>query len=405
MDKSIINSLKQSPLYNLSMANKELFHSNFLAWFGRVYPKLFHDFINDLLEDKYQGWDKGLEDNTFHVEREFQHFDICVIDKDGRIRLVIENKIKSIPTKKQLEGYVNDVQKTNSKKNDAVPVAFILLSMNTDFQDEKNKDLDAIAWIRVDYKKLSTALSKIKIKDDYHQQLIDDYCLYVENLQTVIEEYDKTVKFLITPEEEQTLKELDIHDLCGKRRMQLFYQILYNKLSKTYIFVGNREELRTGASNKKIYMGWGFSHSSPMLTIIFKTNRGDDAQIQIQGQQYRHGIEIADEQMQKRIIRNKKGKNDLSEEGKKYILDNYAEILLGNDVIKYYPTFSDNQELGQREDYCKFAPKNQVAGKYLCFVYQYVKIPMNIDIYQLADELCKDVDRIWGILRPASSAK
>ena len=152
-------------------------------------------------------------------------------------------------------------------------------------------------------------------------------------------------------------------------------------------------------------MGWGFSHSSPMLTIIFKTNRGDDAQIQIQGQQYRHGIEIADEQMQKRIIRNKKGKNDLSEEGKKYILDNYAEILLGNDVIKYYPTFSDNQELGQREDYCKFAPKNQVAGKYLCFVYQYVKIPMNIDIYQLADELCKDVDRIWGILRPASSAK
>lgn len=150
-------------------------------------------------------------------------------------------------------------------------------------------------------------------------------------------------------------------------------------------------------------MGWGFSHSSPMLTIIFKTNRGDDAQIQIQGQQYRHGIEIADEQMQKRIIRNKKGKNDLSEEGKKYILDNYAEILLGNDVIKYYPTFSDNQELGQREDYCKFAPKNQVAGKYLCFVYQYVKIPTGIEINQLADKLCEDVDRLWNILKPSST--
>ena len=94
MDKGIINTLKQSPLYNLSLANKELFHSNFIAWFGRVYPKLFRDFINDLLEDKYQGWDKGLEDNSFHVEREFLHFDICVIDNDGRIRLVIENKIK-----------------------------------------------------------------------------------------------------------------------------------------------------------------------------------------------------------------------------------------------------------------------------------------------------------------------
>lgn len=150
-------------------------------------------------------------------------------------------------------------------------------------------------------------------------------------------------------------------------------------------------------------MGWGFSHSSPMLTIIFKTNKGDDAQIQIQGQKYRHGIEIADEQMQKRIIRNEKGKNDLSEEGKKYILENYADILLGENVIMYYPNFSDNQELGQREDYCKFAPQNQVGGKYLCFVYQYVKIPTGIEINQLADKLCEDVDRLWNILKPSST--
>lgn len=398
MDKSLINSLKQSPLYILSMANKELFHSNFIAWFGNAYPAFFHDFINELIEDKFQGWDKGLEDNTFHVKREFQHFDICVIDKDGRIRLVIENKIKSIPTINQLEGYVNDVQKTNSKKNDAVPVAFILLSMNTDFQDEKNKDLDAIEWIRVDYKKVSTALSKIKINDNYHQQLIDDYCRYVVNLQNAIEVCDRSDKLLLNDADEKVIKDLDIHDLCGKRRMQRFYQMVYNKLSKAYTFVGKRDELRIGISKRYIYMDWGFSNSSSMLTIIFKTNKGDEAQIQIQGQQYRHGIEIADDQMEKRITRNSKNKNDLSETGKKYILENYAEILLGKDAIKHYPTFSKNQKLGQREDYCKFAPKNQVNGKYLCLVYQYVKVSKDIEMNALADEISKDLADLWNTL-------
>ena len=80
-----------------------------------------------------------------------------------------------------------------------------------------------------------------------------------------------------------------------------------------------------------------------------------------------------------------------------------TDILLGENSIMYYPNFSDNQELGQREDYCKFAPKNQVAGKYLCFVYQYVKIPTGIEINQLADKLCEDVDRLWNILKPSST--
>lgn len=397
MDNSFINSLKKSPLYNLSLANKELFHSNFIAWFGREYPEFFLGFINKLLEGRCQGWDKGLEDNFFHIKREFLHFDICVLDNNGRIRLVIENKIKSIPTIKQLEGYVKDVQKTNSKKNDAVSVAFILLSMNNDFHDKNNKDVDTIGWIRVDYKKVSAALSKTKINDIYHQQLIDDYCRYIVNLQNTIEKYDKSDKLLLNDVEEKVLKDIDIHDLCGKRRMQRFHQMVYNKLS-SFTFVGKREELRFDTSKKYIYMDWGFSNSSPMLTIIFKTNKGDDAQIQIQDQQYRHGIEIADEQMEKHITRNSKNKNDLSEAGKNYILENYAEFLLGKDAIKHYPTFSKNQKLGQREDYCKFAPKNQVNGKYLCLVYQYVKISMDIEMNALADEIGKDLDDLWNTL-------
>ena len=48
----IIKNLKESPLYNLSLANKELFHSNFIAWFGEKYPTYFINLINKLLPEK-----------------------------------------------------------------------------------------------------------------------------------------------------------------------------------------------------------------------------------------------------------------------------------------------------------------------------------------------------------------
>ena len=392
--------LKQSPLYNLSLSNKELFHSNFIAWIGKVYPYLFCDLINLLLKDKGKGWDKDLHSADIKILREYKHFDICVMDGKGRLRLVIENKIKSIPTKKQLSKYAIEALKTEYKQKEIVPITFILLSMNANFQDENTDDRLIGNWICIDYKKVSDALSNVKkTVKEYHRQLIDDYCLYIKNLQKVIEEYDKLDRLLMSKDEDKNLKDLDIHDLCGKRRIQRFYQMIYNKLSKKYTIVGKRKDLIDDASKKVIYMGWGFSNATPMLTIIFKTRQGDDAQIQIQGLQYRHGIEIAEEQMGKRIIYEKgKKKNNLSEIGKLYLLDNYSEVLLGKNAIKHYPQFSKIQILGQREEYCKFAPKNQVDGKYLCFVYQYVKMPESIVLKDLVNYILNDLDGLWILM-------
>ena len=61
-----IKDLKESPLYNLSLVNKELFHSNFIAWFGKTYPKLFIVLIEGLLDGK-----KWLDGDKFDIRREF----------------------------------------------------------------------------------------------------------------------------------------------------------------------------------------------------------------------------------------------------------------------------------------------------------------------------------------------
>ena len=66
--------LKDSPLFNLSLTNKELFHSNFIAWFGKLYPYMFIDLMNRLLgSDK---WAKGMNPDKMVIRREFKNFDI-----------------------------------------------------------------------------------------------------------------------------------------------------------------------------------------------------------------------------------------------------------------------------------------------------------------------------------------
>ena len=103
-----IKDLKESPLYNLSLVNKELFHSNFIAWFGKTYPAHFIELIEILLDKK-----KWLDGDKFDIRREFNHFDISVFEGEN-LKLVIENKVKSIPTQNQLDEYKNKIKNENA---------------------------------------------------------------------------------------------------------------------------------------------------------------------------------------------------------------------------------------------------------------------------------------------------
>ena len=53
--ETVINILKKSPLFNLSLSSKELFHSNFLYWIGQNYPlefgKLFAEYLSNWNSD------------------------------------------------------------------------------------------------------------------------------------------------------------------------------------------------------------------------------------------------------------------------------------------------------------------------------------------------------------------
>ena len=142
-----IEYLKTSPMFNLSLSSKELFHSNFLYWIWKLNPNAFKCLIAELLNVSP---DSLKWENEWEVVREYNSFDLGVKYCDtesnneetgarkiryGDVLLVIENKVKSIPYKAQLKKYVDKVNELYGKrrKGDAGNVRYILLTLPTHF--------------------------------------------------------------------------------------------------------------------------------------------------------------------------------------------------------------------------------------------------------------------------------
>lgn len=98
-----LNDLSSNPMFMLSMTSRELFHSNFWAWILKQYPKVFTQVF-------YEEYD-GKSDIKIHREK----FNIDLLIEVGEKFIIIENKLKSIPCKDQLNKYWAKV-KTDNKK-------------------------------------------------------------------------------------------------------------------------------------------------------------------------------------------------------------------------------------------------------------------------------------------------
>src|ERR1700676_1892052 len=93
-----VDILRSSPLFQLSLGSKELFHSNFLAWLFETYPQESGRALSRFLKK-----DEGSA-VMLPVLREQKNRDLTINFKNGQ-QLVIENKVKSLPYIEQLELY------------------------------------------------------------------------------------------------------------------------------------------------------------------------------------------------------------------------------------------------------------------------------------------------------------
>lgn len=393
--KGIAESLKSSPLFNMSMANKELFHSNFLAWLGTSHPNVFKDTFSELLENK---WPDDLRE--FTIEREYKHYDISVMGKNGSKkipRILIENKVKSVPTKKQLDDYREDENNDNNKG-----CQFVLLTVTKSLHD--NEEVEG--WKTITYKELSNQLSNVKLSDlsdSYHFGLLKDYCSYIEQLQSIIECFDSEQSYYSRDDFSVIKNELRIHDICGKRKAQMIYlKLVQGFMDNNLTVVNDMSDLKK--DNLKV--AWDYTNM-PVVEVRLKAGDIDEYIIvQIQGKQYRHAVEYFDDQIGTRIKQDPNKKNSFipSEEGLAYLREGYSDILDFDQKTppKNYP-FNGVERFGQNENrgYCKYCNGNiGKNGKISCFVYQWIKIPDKMTCDNLVTIVIKDIEGIFNRRKP-----
>lgn len=237
----MINELKKSPIFNLSLSSKELFHSNFIAWICDNYPSEFGSLLT--YEFKFDAQNKKI----ISTKREAKSLDL-IIEFENR-KLIIENKVKSAPDKQQLIKY-----KSENNPDDI----YILLSLI-----QPNFDLDEIGWCLFNYKSLSKLLKKLKdkISNDYHKSIIYDYSNFINILYDLnkIMEIDFNNDFFdFYGEKHKLFQSVRLHDLYLKSSYdRLIYEI--------------QAYLKSKIDNYEIILGKRYSHEINRNQIVIST--------------------------------------------------------------------------------------------------------------------------------------
>ena len=337
------NGLQMNPMYRLSMSSLELFHSNFLEWlfdidheaFLKCFDPTFNNPAACTIEREYHlGIDKaGKEWVT----------DIAVFE-NGNLILIIENKIKSTPSKGQLENQ-SELAGEDCKK--------VLLSL---FEYSVSED-ESCGFDQVLYKDLID-----KISENYASYLpsnsyINDYCKMLERLRDVIDE-DPLVKDWKDGHYTAHMfsKKLEIYDMMDAFRK---YQAasLVDEFENRFI-ITNPTTGMSSCKNTGLPMTCEHSlnHKRACATIAYELNNGKLCV----------GVQV--EQDQLRIFFENKDKNKEIAEAK---------------AQEYWTNWFHPQEpQGGGLHYCSYSGS---------FIYRYVKFD-NIT----TDELCKRVEKLLG---------
>jgi len=221
----LINELKNSPLFNLSLSSKELFHSNFLAWICESYPIKFGEILN-----RHLNISNASKKGIINVRREQKNIDLTL--EFEYCRMIIENKVKSIPDKNQLIDY---------KKNNRVNDIFVLLTLiPPDFDVEKS------GWKVMTYLDLGIMLLELKDSlnpdDIYCSNLLEDYIHFIKNLTRIIDYLNinsENELYDYYGSDYSSFKRIRLHDLYIKYKYNQIeskiYEYLKSRLKDIYI--------------------------------------------------------------------------------------------------------------------------------------------------------------------------
>lgn len=350
-----IEKLKASPVFALTLGAKELCHSNFWKWLIDKDKNFAKIFFNEIDVDKITS-----------VEREKEHMDIVIETVNGDY--VIENKLKSLPKKEQLEDYRNKYANPKDKTKHFIRGIVTGISKPS-FDIPKD-------WEFVDYEKILDGIGNMfqsanLTKDD--KIVVKEYIESSKSMLYVIDNSLEKVGETMDCPNFNELSEIKLDDIVKKLQADSFVHSL-------------NKEIREQFENLVREMGWDFdirpdfSNKSSIVDVRFIK--------QINGEEISLGVQIQDNKFKKMVAYS--GDSTSKRESKDELFKKYLSMGWFCDYDKNTKEIF-GKATGQRNCFCSY-----VTNTYT-FVYQY----FNIEDYSfdaLKEEIIKQMQYAFKII-------
>lgn len=384
-NQASVKTLQDLPLFQLSLTSKELFHSNFLYWLGVTYQDLFKETFSKL------GCNTAAWPDKWEVKREYKadksiSLDLCVKGpgRKGKIYLVLENKVKSIPNQQQLNRYTSYWERDNEKP------CFVLLSLMTNFPNKDQIDANSDGkWIVWNYGDLAAALDKaltsyvssVSRVSTYHEEIIKDYIQLAKGLHGLFGNLTVNDNDRYCDNVSQVYANLRMDDVYEKIRVSLIAEKLRNRLKKEFPnqTIDIKSELKIeeiGESNEKpltkVYVDSGYTNKQGVVDAKVKIDNRYVLAVQIQGEQYRHAIEWF----------------NFNTEQDQWTQTQKEKLPSGWFTSAAYVKQPD----GRTKDHCKYVDNKKSNS---IFLYRYRKIKDNETVDNVLNEVVNDVCHIF----------
>ena len=278
-NSELIAELAKDPLYQLSTAGQEQFHTNMFYWLFKNRPDS---------TQAVAGWFEIMPPQWIYptiVEREFRHWDLYVDSGMGCGKLVLENKLHSIPSTSQLDAYYRESYRfRRHREPPAEPdplddeTSHILLTLiPATFALPK-------PWRQVDYAEMVEPLKEVARVLGTHDgnrfdaDLVAGYAQLVRKLVAVRDHY----RLRDQPNQTLQLTRSDRVELRDARLLPLVEKLRVSELAAMLIKqVGRHDGISVG-----------FSHTTGLLQYSAVGSSGHRFGWQYQGGQMRLSIAL-----------------------------------------------------------------------------------------------------------------
>jgi len=283
---SIADRLKESPMFNLSLSSKELFHSNFLYWITTTYNKQMTSIWTELTGVKTM----CLESTAY---REEENIDFKLEFKDEQ-QIRFEIKIKSSLYQDQLEEY---------SKKPLKNCTYIVLALTKPHIFEDSETLQCgdnkVKWSFLSFHRLADkleAMSESEFESSYHYNITQDYAKYLHLLCAIASEtavksedafnfHDESVDSNLS-----IMRDLRFADFYLKRKYEELSHLFMEELKKSGVDVEFGRKLNwkvIGENLDKVLIRNDFTRGQGLSDIKIPITKDLLLGIQIQGESYR----------------------------------------------------------------------------------------------------------------------